>query len=150
MAVPASMWAAFELFHPDYLAYSFVKYFDTPIPGFDYSLKSYISQGTTALVNLIGQDSQFQMDTAINSALSKSGTGIRMFAEPYLFITYWFNQGCLVLLDVLLIIPIAYGEIAAAPLGFSAPSSSHGWYSAKRSGSSGAGSKPISTSSFTR
>ena len=123
-------------------AYSFVKYYDSPIPGFDYSLKSYISQGTTALVHLIGQDSEWQMQHAIDLSLSKSGPGMRIFVEPYL---------------VLLMASIKFASRSSLrswsypsptekspqrPLVFLAPSSFRGWYSAKPNFCSGDGSKP--------
>jgi hypothetical protein len=37
-------------------AYMFVKYYDSSIPGIGYSLKGFISQGTTNLAQTIGQD----------------------------------------------------------------------------------------------
>jgi hypothetical protein len=37
-------------------AYTFVKYYDSAIPGLGYSLKGFISQGTTDLAQTIGQD----------------------------------------------------------------------------------------------
>src|SRR5260370_27236870 len=57
-------------------AYCFVKFYDSSIPGFGYSLKSFISQGTTNIAQSIGQDAIGQMFQDIDGALSKSGPGM--------------------------------------------------------------------------
>src|ERR1017187_1699539 len=54
-------------------AYTFVRYYDSSIPGIGYSLKSFISQGTTDLAQTIGQDGIHSMFQAIDAALAKSG-----------------------------------------------------------------------------
>src|ERR1700748_1006912 len=55
-------------------AYSFVKFYDSSIPGIGYSLKGFISGGTSSLVDYIGHDSSQEIQTTIQSALGKMGT----------------------------------------------------------------------------
>src|ERR1700759_3578873 len=52
-------------------AYCFVKFYDGSIPGIGYSLKGFISGGTSSLVDYIGNDSTQQVQTTINKALAK-------------------------------------------------------------------------------
>jgi hypothetical protein len=69
-------------------AYTFVLYYDSSIPGIGYSLKSFISDGTTDLANLIGHDATASMLQSIDASLQKSGPGMAMFTAPYMMVAY--------------------------------------------------------------
>ena len=102
-------------------AYTFVLYYDSSIPGIGYSLKSFISDGTTDLANLIGHDATASMLQSIDASLQKSGPGMAMFTAPYMIVAYLINQISLAVLAALISVIIAYGEIAAAIIGLLGP-----------------------------
>jgi hypothetical protein len=102
-------------------AYMFVLYYDSSIPGIGYSLKSFISDGTTDLANTIGHDATASMLQSIDASLQKSGPGMAMFTAPYMLIAYIMNQISLAVLAALTSVIIAYGEIAAAIIGLLGP-----------------------------
>src|ERR1700747_855958 len=52
-------------------AYCFVKFDDGSIPGIGYSLKGFISGGTSSLVDYIGQDSTQEVQNTVHAALSQ-------------------------------------------------------------------------------
>ena len=58
-------------------AYCFVKFYDGSIPGIGYSLKGFISGGTSSLVDYIGTDSTQEVQNAIHTALGKSERCLR-------------------------------------------------------------------------
>jgi hypothetical protein len=102
-------------------AYTFVLYYDSSIPGIGYSLKSFISDGTTDLANIIGHDTTASMLQSIDGSLQKSGPGMAMFTAPYMMVAYLVNQISLAVLAALISVIIAYGEIAAAIIGLLGP-----------------------------
>jgi hypothetical protein len=102
-------------------AYMFVLYYDSSIPGIGYSLKSFISDGTTDLANTIGHDATVSMLQSIDTSLQKSGPGMAMFTAPYMMVAYILNQISLAVLAALVSVIIAYGEIAAAIIGLLGP-----------------------------
>ena len=55
-------------------AYCFVKFYDSSIPGIGYSLKGFISGGTSSLVDYIGNDSTQEVQNTIHTALGKIGS----------------------------------------------------------------------------
>src|SRR5277367_2699070 len=70
-------------------AYCFVRFYDGSIPGIGYSLKGFISGGTSSLVDYIGHDSTQEVQTTIHDALGKVGTMSPSLTEPYtLLCTY--------------------------------------------------------------
>lgn len=102
-------------------AYTFVLYYDSSIPGIGYSLKSFISDGTTDLANIIGHDATASMLQSIDGSLQKSGPGMAMYTAPYMMVAYLVNQISLAVLAALISVIIAYGEIAAAIIGLLGP-----------------------------
>ncbi|MHB1702192.1 MAG: type IV secretion system protein [Acidobacteriaceae bacterium] len=102
-------------------AFTFVKYYDSSIPGIGYSLKSFISDGTTDIANMIGHDATASMLQSIDASLKKSGPGMAMFTAPYMIVAYLLNQISLAVLAALTSVIIAYGEIAAAIIGLLGP-----------------------------
>src|SRR5579863_5709744 len=67
-------------------AYCFVKFYDSSIPGISYSLKGFISGGTSSLVDYIGKDSTLEVQNTIRAAISKIGALTPSFTEPYTLI----------------------------------------------------------------
>src|SRR5271170_7816594 len=51
-------------------AYCFVKFYDGSIPGIGYSLKGFVSGGTSSLVDYLGQDSTQEVQNSIHNALA--------------------------------------------------------------------------------
>ena len=102
-------------------AYTFVKYYDSAIPGIGYSLKGFISQGTTSLAQTIGQDGIQSMFQSIDAALAKSGPGMAMFTEPYMLFAYTITQIALSVLTGLVAVILAYGAVAGTIIGILGP-----------------------------
>ena len=102
-------------------AYSFVKFYDGSIPGIGYSLKGFISGGTSSLVDYIGTDSTQEVQTALRTATSKMGTLSPSFTEPYTLICTFTVQVVLSILSGLIGVIIAYGAIGATIIGLLGP-----------------------------
>jgi type IV secretory pathway VirB6-like protein len=102
-------------------AYSFVKFYDASIPGIGYSLKSFVSAGTSSLVDYIGQDSTQQVQDKIAQALGQVGTLSPSFTEPYTLLCTYTVQLVLSLLTALIAVIVAYGAIGATIIGLLGP-----------------------------
>jgi type IV secretory pathway VirB6-like protein len=102
-------------------AYCFVKFYDSSIPGISYSLKGFISGGTSSLVDYIGKDSTLEVQTTIRAAISKIGALTPSFTEPYTLICSFTVQACLSILTALISVIIAYGAIGATVIGLLGP-----------------------------
>lgn len=102
-------------------AYCFVKSYDSSIPGIGYSLKSFISGGTSSLVDYIGSDSTQQVQNTIHDALGKVGTLSPSLTEPYTLLCTFTVQIILSILTALIGVIIAYGAIGAAVIGLLGP-----------------------------
>jgi hypothetical protein len=102
-------------------AYCFVKFYDGSIPGIGYSLKSFISGGTSSLVDYIGTDSTQEVQTAIHTAMGRVGTLSPSFTEPYTLICTFTVQVVLSILSGLIGVIIAYGAIGATVIGLLGP-----------------------------
>lgn len=102
-------------------AYCFVKFYDSSIPGIGYSLKGFVSGGTSSLVDYIGQDSTQEMQNTIHTALSKMGTMSPSLTEPYTLLCTYTVQVILSILTALIGVIIAYGAIAATIIGLLGP-----------------------------
>jgi hypothetical protein len=102
-------------------AYCFVKFYDSSIPGIGYSLKSFISGGTSSLVDYIGSDSTQEVQTTIYTALGKIGNLSPSFTEPYAMICTFTVQVILSILTALIGVIVAYGAIGAAVIGLLGP-----------------------------
>src|ERR1017187_9488945 len=92
-------------------AYCFVKFYDGAIPGIGYSLKGFISGGTSSLVDYIGTDSTQEVQNALRTATGKVGTLSPTFTEPYTLICTFAVQVILSILAGLIGVIIAYGAI---------------------------------------
>ncbi len=102
-------------------AYCFVKFYDSSIPGIGYSLKSFVSGGTSSLVDYIGSDSTQEVQTTIHTALSKVGTMSPSFTEPYTLLCTFTVQIVLSILTALIGVIIAYGAGGATVIGLLGP-----------------------------
>jgi hypothetical protein len=102
-------------------AYCFVKFYDSSIPGIGYSLKGFISGGTSSLVDYIGNDSSQEVQDMLHSALGKLGSLSPNFTEPYLLICTYTVQVVMSILSALIGVIIAYGAIGATIIGLLGP-----------------------------
>ncbi len=102
-------------------AYCFVRFYDGSIPGIGYSLKGFISGGTSSLVDYIGTDSTQEVQTTIHTALAKAGTLSPSLTEPYTLLCTYTVQIVLSILTALIAVIIAYGAIGATIIGLLGP-----------------------------
>lgn len=102
-------------------AFCFVKFYDSAIPGIGYSLKSFISGGTSKLVDYIGTDSTQEVQNVIHTALGKIGTMSPSLTEPYTLICTFTVQVVLTIFSGLVGVVIAYGAIGATIVGLLGP-----------------------------
>jgi hypothetical protein len=102
-------------------AYCFVKFYDGAIPGIGYSLKGFISGGTSSLVDYIGTDSTQEVQNVIHTALGKVGTLSPSLTEPYTLICTYTVQVVLTVLSALVGVIIAYGAVGATIIGLLGP-----------------------------
>lgn len=103
------------------IAYAFVNFYDSNIPGIGYSLTGFIKQGTASLATTIGTDSANTMLNNINSSLAQQGPGMVALTQPYLSFVYLATQIMLAVLAALVVSIIAYGAIAATIVGLLGP-----------------------------
>ncbi len=102
-------------------AYCFVRFYDSTIPGIGFSLKSFISGGTSTLVDYIGNDSTQEVQNTIHIALGKIGSLSPSFTEPYTLLCSYTVQLVLTVLTGLIAVVIAYGAIGATVIGLLGP-----------------------------
>lgn len=103
------------------VAYAFVYYYNSSIPGVGYSLTGFIRQGTSSLADTIGTDQANTMMQAIQKTLSESGPAMISMTQPYLLLVYAITQVMLAILSALIAAIIAYGAIAATILALVGP-----------------------------
>ena len=103
------------------IAYAFVDFYDTAIPGVGYSLTGFIKQGTASLATTIGTDAANTMLTNINNSLANQGPGMVALTQPYLSFVYLVTQILLAVLAAMVVAIIAYGAIAATIVGLLGP-----------------------------
>jgi hypothetical protein len=102
-------------------AYCFVRFYDGAIPGIGYSLKGFVSGGTSSLVDFIGNDSTQEVQDTIRTALAQVGDMSPSFTEPYKLLCSYTVQIVLSILTALIAVIIAYGAIAATIVGLLGP-----------------------------
>src|SRR6266567_3612686 len=102
-------------------AYCFVRFYDSTIPGIGFSLKSFISGGTSTLVDYIGNDSTQEVQNTIHIAIGKIGSLSPSFTEPYTLLCSYTVQLVLTVLTGLIAVIIAYGAIGATVIGLLGP-----------------------------
>jgi len=102
-------------------AYCFVKFYDGAIPGIGYSLKGFISGGTSSLVDYIGHDSTQEVQDTIHTALGQIGNLSPSLTEPYVLLCTYTVQIILGILTALIAVILAYGAIGATIIGLLGP-----------------------------
>ncbi len=102
-------------------AYCFVKFYDGAIPGIGYSLKGFVSGGTSSLVDYIGTDTTQEVQNTIHSALGNLGTMSPSLTEPYTLLCTYTVEVILSVLTALIGVIIAYGAIGATVIGLLGP-----------------------------
>jgi hypothetical protein len=102
-------------------AYCFVKFYNGAIPGIGYSLRGFISGGTSSLVDYIGHDSTQEVQDTIRTALAQVGDLSPSFTEPYKLLCSFTVQIVLSVLTALIAVIIAYGAIGATIIGLLGP-----------------------------
>jgi hypothetical protein len=102
-------------------AYCFVKFYDARIPGIGYSLRGFVSGGTSSLVDYIGTDATQQVQDTIHAALNQAGSMSPSLTEPYTLLCTWSVQIILAILTGLIGVIIAYGAIGATIVGLVGP-----------------------------
>lgn len=102
-------------------AYCFVKFYDGAIPGIGYSLKGFISGGTSSLVDYIGTDTMQQIQNTIHTSLSKVGSLSPTLTEPYTLLCTYTVEVILSVLTALIGVIVAYGAIGATIIGLVGP-----------------------------
>jgi TrbL/VirB6 plasmid conjugal transfer protein len=102
-------------------AYCFVKFYDGSIPGIGYSLKGFVSGGTSSLVDYIGTDSTQEVQNSIHLALNRLGTLSPSLTEPYTLICTYTVEIILSILTALIAVVIAYGAVGATIIGLMGP-----------------------------
>jgi hypothetical protein len=102
-------------------AYCFVRFYDSSIPGIGYSLKGFISGGTSSLVDYIGNDSTQEVQDTIHTALGKVGNLSPSLTEPYTLACTFTVQIVLSILTALISVILAYGAIGATVVGILGP-----------------------------
>ena len=122
-------------------AYSFVKFYDGSIPGIGYSLKGFVSGGTSSLVDYIGSDSTQEVQNTIHTALSKVGTcPLHLRNRTRFYVLTQFRSSCRFLRH-LSGSSLPMGPSVQRSLACLGRCSSPGWYSTKQSFCSGVGSR---------
>jgi hypothetical protein len=102
-------------------AYCFVRFYDGAIPGIGYSLKGFVSGGTSSLVDYIGHDSTQEVQDTIHNALGQVGALSPSLTEPYTLLCTYTVQIVLSILTALIAVIIAYGAIGATIIGLLGP-----------------------------
>lgn len=102
-------------------AYCFVRFYNGSIPGIGYSLKGFVSSGTSNLVDYIGSDATQQVQNTIHAALGKLGAMSPSLTEPYTLLCTYTVEVILSILTALIGVIIAYGAIGATVIGLVGP-----------------------------
>src|SRR5580698_4493479 len=70
-------------------AYTFVRFYDSSIPGVGQSFRGFINGGAQYLVSVIGSDSITSIQNTLNQAQATSGPGmVKALMNPYYAIVY--------------------------------------------------------------
>jgi hypothetical protein len=117
-----SMARFFSLFMLLTFAYVMVAFYDGAIPGVGLSLKGFINGGAQYLVQIIGNDSATQIQTALAQTQAAAAPGIvKVIADPYYALCFFFVQVMLALWAAMLSLIVAYGAIASTVVGLFGP-----------------------------
>jgi type IV secretory pathway VirB6-like protein len=103
-------------------AYTFVRFYDSSIPGIGQSFRGFINGGAQYLVNVIGTDSMTSVQNALSQAQATEGPGmVKAAMNPYYAIVYFVIQALIATLSAVMSAIVAYGAIASAVIGLLGP-----------------------------
>jgi hypothetical protein len=103
-------------------AYTFVRFYDTAIPGIGQSFRGFINGGAQYLVSVIGNDSITSIQNTLSEAQSTEGPGmVKAAMNPYYAIVYFVIQALIATFSAVVSATVAYGAIASAVIGLLGP-----------------------------
>ncbi len=103
-------------------AYTFVRFYDSSIPGIGQSFRGFINGGAQYLVSVIGNESITSIQNTLSQAQSSSGPGItKALMNPYYAIVYVVIQVLIATFSAVVSAIVAYGAIGSAVVGLLGP-----------------------------
>ena len=103
-------------------AYTFVRFYDSSIPGIGQSFRGFINGGAQYLVSVIGNDSVTSIQNTLNHAQSSEGPGMtKAVLNPYYAIIYVVIQVLIAMFSAAVSAIVAYGAIASTVIGLLGP-----------------------------
>ena len=103
-------------------AYTFVRFYDSSIPGIGQSFRGFINGGAQYLVSVIGNDSVTSIQNTLSQAQSTEGPGtVKALANPYYAIIYVAIQVLIATFSAAVSAIVAYGAIASTVMGLLGP-----------------------------
>jgi type IV secretory pathway VirB6-like protein len=103
-------------------AYTFVRFYDTSIPGIGQSFRGFINGGAQYLVTVIGNDSIISIQNTLSQAQATEGPGMtKAIMNPYYAIVYFVIQALIATFSAVVSAIVAYGAVASAVIGLLGP-----------------------------
>jgi hypothetical protein len=103
-------------------AYTFVRFYDSSIPGIGQSFRGFINGGAQYLVSVIGNNSITSIQNTLSQAQSTEGPGmVKAAMNPYYAIVYVVIQVLIATFSAVVSAIVAYGAIASAVIGLLGP-----------------------------
>lgn len=103
-------------------AYTFVRFYDSSIPGIGVSFRGFINGGAQHLVSIIGNDSVTSIQNTLSQAQSTEGPGmLKAVMNPYYAIVYVVIQVLIATFSAVVSAIVAYGAIGSAVIGLLGP-----------------------------
>jgi hypothetical protein len=103
-------------------AYTFVRFYDSSIPGIGLSFRGFINGGAQHLVSIIGNDSITSIQNTLSRAQATEGPGmLKAVMNPYYAIVYVVIQVLIATFSAVVSAIVAYGAIGSAVIGLLGP-----------------------------
>jgi type IV secretory pathway VirB6-like protein len=103
-------------------AYTFVRFYDSSIPGIGVSFRGFINGGAQHLVSIIGNDSVTSIQNTLSQAQSTEGPGmLKAVMNPYYAIVYVVIKVLIATFSAVVSAIVAYGAIGGAVIGLLGP-----------------------------
>ncbi len=103
-------------------AYTFVRFYDSSIPGIGVSFRGFVNGGAQHLVSIIGNDSVTSIQNTLSQAQSTEGPGmLKAVMNPYYAIVYVVIQVLIATFSAVVSAIVAYGAIGSAVIGLLGP-----------------------------
>ena len=103
-------------------AYTFVRFYDSSIPGIGLSFRGFINGGAQHLVSIIGNDSITSIQNTLSQAQATEGPGmLKAVMNPYYAIVYVVIQVLIATFSAVVSAIVAYGAIGSAVIGLLGP-----------------------------